>query len=410
MSNVIQASLVVTVTLLLAGCAVESTGVAADTRPDVPVDGGVKGGFPLPADPDASAPATPDATPSCAPGPGGDAADPIAAPVGEWTFVDVPGSRCMNGSATGFGVNPGASSELLVYFEGGGACFDPVTCLAVGHAGGFGAAELAPAVKGLTDGILSRTDPRNPYRDWSFVFVPYCTGDVHAGDNPSGPGGRAHVGFENVRHLLARVVPAYASADRVLVSGSSAGGFGAAYNFDQIARAFACTRARVDLLDDAGIPMGDAYLKPCLQALWRDTWGLERTLPKDCPECGAGERGGLGAVLPFLARKYPASRFAYLSATQDLTIRTFFGFGFSDRCASLSLMDGPLFEAGLLDVRTRILGGLPNAAVYAVAGFSALQHTFLGDPIGKTTTAGIPLDAWLGTFNAGDSRWQSEGP
>jgi hypothetical protein len=407
MANVIRAWLVASDAYFFIACGGDGPSVSIADSPGASRDAGVKGAIPgagTPAAPEPQGGA--DAGNACT-----NAASPIAAPAARWTFVDVPESRCMNGSATGFGINPGpATDRLLVYFEGGGACFDPVTCLAVGHASGFARDDLAPAVKGLTDGILSRTDPKNPFRDWSFVFVPYCTGDVHAGANPNGPSGRAHVGFANVTHLLERVVPAYASVERVLVSGSSAGGFGAAYNFDQIARGFSCSRARVDLLDDAGIPMGDSYLRPCLQELWRTTWGLDRTLPSDCPDCGAGEKGGLSAVLPFLAAKYPTSRFAYLSATQDITIRTFFGFGFSKGCASLSLMDGNLFEAGLLDVRTRVLGGSPNAAVYSVGDLSALQHTFLGEPLARTVAAGQELDSWLTAFDGRDPRWGSVGP
>ena len=32
-------------------------------------------------------------------------------------------------------------------------------------------------------GIFDLADPRNAVRDWSMVFVPYCTGDVHSGSN-----------------------------------------------------------------------------------------------------------------------------------------------------------------------------------------------------------------------------------
>ncbi len=351
-----------------------------------------------------------DSGPACAPDPTFAPGRAIAAPAdGSWTFIDVPESKCMNGSPTGFGVSLSPSStQVLVYFEGGGACFDLVTCLAASHASGFGTKDLAGALKGPASGVLSRTDTANPFRDWSFVFIPYCTGDVHAGDNPNGPSNRAHVGFANARHALERLIPSFPRVDRVVVSGSSAGGFGAAYNFDQVARAFPC--ARVDLLDDAGIPMADAYLKPCLQRLWRDTWRLDKTLPVDCADCGAGEKGGISRVLPFIAHKYPASHFAYLSGTEDATIRTFYGYGYSDGCASLWLMDANLFHAGLLDVRDDVLAGTSNTALYLVGGFSATQHTFLAGDLTKTTTAGVTLPAWLDDFAAGHSSWRSEGP
>jgi hypothetical protein len=55
--------------------------------------------------------------------------DGLGAPPGEWTWLDVAGSRCGNGSPTGIAVNvrPGAQ-RLVVLLEGGGACDSGQTC------------------------------------------------------------------------------------------------------------------------------------------------------------------------------------------------------------------------------------------------------------------------------------------
>jgi hypothetical protein len=36
-------------------------------------------------------------------------------------------------------------------------------------------------------GLLDRANPQNPVRDWSLLFVPYCTGDVHSASNVPQP-------------------------------------------------------------------------------------------------------------------------------------------------------------------------------------------------------------------------------
>src|SRR5690606_5667790 len=95
---------------------------------------------------------------------------------------------------------------------------------------------------------------KNPVGDWSFVFVPYCTGDVHAGDRadqavPDVGGAQQFVGYRNVAAYLERIVPTWSGVGHVLVTGESAGGFGAAFNYDRIADAFPGTR--VTLLDDS---------------------------------------------------------------------------------------------------------------------------------------------------------------
>src|SRR5690349_21607440 len=58
---------------------------------------------------------------------GGSVSDaaPVAPPPGVWTYYSVPGTECLNGAEAGFGIitNP-ASQDLMIYLEGGGACFN----------------------------------------------------------------------------------------------------------------------------------------------------------------------------------------------------------------------------------------------------------------------------------------------
>ena len=88
---------------------------------------------------------------------------------------------CRDGSSTGFGINPSnASKKLMIFLEGGGACFNAVTCLV--NPSAFSGNNYT----GSSAGIFNRADIANPVKDWNFVDVPYCTGDVHAGNNPNG--------------------------------------------------------------------------------------------------------------------------------------------------------------------------------------------------------------------------------
>src|SRR6266849_3054302 len=104
--------------------------------------------------------------------------DPITAPAMTWTAVPVAGSLCMNNQATGFGVNIAPNStKLLIYLEGGGACFNAITCSSVPKS-------WAPVDSSLTAisgrQLFSRSDP-NPFKDWNIVYVPYCSGDTFTG-------------------------------------------------------------------------------------------------------------------------------------------------------------------------------------------------------------------------------------
>ncbi|MEO1174995.1 MAG: pectin acetylesterase-family hydrolase, partial [Myxococcota bacterium] len=89
----------------------------------------------------------------------------------------VGGAKCRDGSDTGFLLRLGEdASEWLIYLEGGGACFNSVTCLA--NPNSFGAEDVAATVPGLEFGVFDRRDTVSPVAGWNAVYVPYCTGDV----------------------------------------------------------------------------------------------------------------------------------------------------------------------------------------------------------------------------------------
>ena len=133
---------------------------------------------------------------------------------GTWNWVDFPTALCRDGTPTGIGVNPSTtgSKKLMIFLEGGGACFNAQTCSA--NPAHFGKSELVnifvPAEG--TNGIFSRIDTNNAVADWNMVYIPYCTGDVHAGSAPNATvpgvaGTQQFVGYTNVTQYLSRIVP-----------------------------------------------------------------------------------------------------------------------------------------------------------------------------------------------------------
>ncbi|KAI9995853.1 hypothetical protein PInf_012921 [Phytophthora infestans] len=73
-------------------------------------------------------------------------------------------------------------SKLIIFFQGGGACTDEVTC-SFGLQCSLGAsATLSTVATSSSAGVLNHSISDNTFKDWNIVFVPYCTGDVHAGN------------------------------------------------------------------------------------------------------------------------------------------------------------------------------------------------------------------------------------
>lgn len=321
-----------------------------------------------------------------------------AADDGVWTWVDFPEAQCRDGSSTGIGVRYGSGTGVAIYFEGGGACFNTFTCGA--NPSSYDSDKFDQFVQSAGNGgIYDSSKPENPLADWTFVYVPYCTGDVHAGARPDGTidgvaGTQQFVGYLNVAKFLERIVPTFIdSADHVLVTGQSAGGFGAAFNYDRIADAF--PGKKVTLLDDSGPPMSDAFMVPCLQQMWRDAWNLDDILPVDCANCFPDNGGGLVNLGRYLAEKHVSQKFGLISSVGDNTIRFFFGFGNDDCTAVLPSTTVERFTMGLVDLRDNWLN--KPADTWGTFYLAGEQHTWIGGDSYYSATSGanIKLLDWV---------------
>jgi hypothetical protein len=335
------------------------------------------------------------------------------APTG-WDFFSIPNTFCRDGSGNGIYMRNGTANKLLIYFEGGGACttvgfchFNPANIDSVltgdgqsvlGTALAAGPGRQQPGVynNGTLDGIFSPDNAENPYKDWNMVYVPYCTGDVHFGSNEAGmvpnlAEPQKFVGYKNSREFMSHIAPTFkGKVERVVVTGASAGSFGAALNFSMIADSFAGTR--VDAVLDSGAPFEDAQWPACLQKSWRELWKMNDSFPKDCTECFNADGGGMIGLADFLIRKHPTGNIAAISSLHDEVIRLFFTPG-DDNCATIATADpfeitlgqiggtmlfsADTYEKGLLGLRAKYASTNRIASYYFAGDIDTQhQHTF----------------------------------
>ena len=323
-----------------------------------------------------------------------------AANLGAWTWIDVEGSVCRDGSPTGIGVRlQEDADDLMIYLEGGGACFNAQTCNPAANPNRFSEADFGDRIDRVGEaGILSSTNGDNPVADWNMVYVPYCTGDVHAGSFPNnsllageGVGTQQFVGHDNVERALALLADGLDAPDRVLLSGSSAGGLGALFNFDATARTFA--GADLTLLDDSGpLFFEDNVLSPQLAAQVVGLYNASVTVPNAGTVFGPD---GLPGLYELYAGRYPDANFGLASYLGDDTFQFFYGFGQIDPATG---QQDPItddeYAAALRSVRQQV----PEWATYFVPGD---DHTFLLRSEYYGTSAGVSVAAWLDALIGG---------
>ncbi len=318
----------------------------------------------------------------------------ITTPAG-WDFHQ--GGLCRDGSPAGFFVHfsPTNSDKLYIYLEGGGACDSATFCshnppnLETVFAGGaatqgqtiigsltFASTGQLPYVpsNGYSPGIFDTTNTANPFKDWNGVYVPYCTGDVHFGtlddvDIPSDGllADEPHqhfVGRRNLESYIGRIVPTFPNLSQVILTGASAGGFGAGLNYGMVQDTFT-TKIPVTVIDDSGPPFSAQYLPACLQKIWRNLWGFDAVLPSDCTECFNADGSGLTNVVYYWLQKYPTAKVGVVTTMEDEVIRLFFSQSLNS-CASNN--------ATALTVGQALCGGY-TCAQYT-AGINDLLGTF----------------------------------
>jgi hypothetical protein len=178
-------------------------------------------------------------------------------PVDEWTVIEPGGDTlCSNGTPFSYFVRPNSaeSDNLMVYFQGGGACwFGDICNLAVNptYDPFVDETDTPPA-----SGIMDFANEENPFADYSVVFVPYCTADVHIGSSDTTYTDSAgdevtifHRGYENSTTVLDWTFANFEAPETVFVTGSSAGSIPAPFYAEFVAEAY--PEARIEVLGDA---------------------------------------------------------------------------------------------------------------------------------------------------------------
>ena len=159
------------------------------------------------------------------------APSPTTPPSGHTWKKIIPGGdcECADGSEFAFWERRADPSKVVFFLDGGGVCFEAATCAFTRSSGGgpegydWSTWGDDPARE---DGIFNFARADNPFRDYSFVYVPSCTGDAHLGDATRKYSSELtvqHKGFVNGTAAVSFLSERYPDAAQVVVVGKSVG-------------------------------------------------------------------------------------------------------------------------------------------------------------------------------------------
>ncbi|MBI1254070.1 MAG: hypothetical protein GC196_06975 [Hyphomonas sp.] len=316
---------------------------------------------------------------------------PAGAPAA-WTTI-APGGEtlCATGTPYSFHVRGGDASRVMIFLNGGGACWSGDLCdPSLGANAYTPFAEMDSNNPAKMGGVFDAKNPKNPFTGWTQVFVSYCTGDSHLGAADAAYTTSAgkeltihHRGKANVQSALDWVYANYPAPSRVFVGGASAGAIASPFYAGVVADHYPLA----EIVQYAGGAGG--YRAEAVSGLL-ETWGAFTNMP-DWPELATFDRATFKTedFFRITAARHPAMRMHQFNNVDDEVQQMFLSLmGVSDPVRRL-------MQANLGDLAADI----PNFRSYSAAGE---DHTLLRyDRLYTTETDGVRAVDWVRDISEG---------
>ncbi len=309
--------------------------------------------------------------------------------------------RCADGSDHAFHTRAGDPSKVLLYFQGGGACVDEVTCRSTDGTYKAGTwPEDHP--DDSWSGIFAVDEPRNPFNGWTYVYVPYCSADFFLGDTVTDHGSGLtieHRGANTARRALDHVVEQHGDLEQLVVAGTSAGAVPTPLIAGLASDALPGAEITV-LADGAGAYPSD----PALNRFLGDVWGTAASIPA-WPELESLDVGDFGIpdLFSLAGAHDPSIRMTRFDDSDDLVQAYFIDIlvGAAQRYgAGVTPFDGDVLAA--LDRNEDDIedDGVPLDVFIAPGG----DHTVLDQPrLYELEVDGVALVDWIALLLDGES-------
>ena len=302
---------------------------------------------------------------------------------------------CTDGSEYRFFVKQGEPDKLMFYLEGGGACWDGANCdpdLQPSYQ-----INLAATDPANSHGILAFEHPENPFADYTVVYAPYCSADVHLGDSvqvhtaPTVEGHESHEvniqhrGLVNASAAMQWAIDHLPMPEQIFVTGSSAGSIPSPFYALKLAQQYPGADI-VQLGDASGGYRGFANFSPY------DVWSTDQVLAEmDYINNISANEFSFHQLYIGVERENPGIRFASYDNAEDNVQKQFLALGGTPTESLLPLLQGNLEE---------ISKAIPDFRYYVAGG---TMHTILLRPeVYSYEVAGVRFVDWLTELAAGE--------
>lgn len=274
---------------------------------------------------------------------------------GKWYRITPDGTKSSDGSEWHGLIRVGTENKVVVYFFGGGASISGYTS----ERGKEFFATTAQVQDFVASGGIGSTSEENPFRDWTFLVLPYASGDFHSGTGEyhytDGNKEKVvyHNGYNNYSAFMDAAMPYVGNPETLLVTGFSAGGFAASLLADDVIDRFP-SAGNITVCVDSSLLLYDGWHETAVN-LWQS--------PKEISDRLTGDNIVLDSLTALYQKRAGTVKILFDCSCRDDTLQEYQAFIRTGTMIK-SKENGDLFQADLAKMTDGLQKNIPGIGIY----------------------------------------------
>ena len=313
--------------------------------------------------------------------------------IGKWYDVAVEGTQSSDGSEWHGIFKKGTENKVVVYFFGGGVSITPET-----SEGGnkFYATNMTGQDFVAQGGIGSNAE-NNPFKDWSFLVIPYATGDFHSGTGIyDGNKTVYHTGYSNYAAFVEQIKPYVGEPDTLLVTGFSAGGFGTSLLADDVIDRFPSAK-NITVCVDSSLLLYDGWHETAVD-LWHS--------PKEISDRLTTDNLVLDSLTALHEKRGDSVKILFDCSYRDDTLQQYQAY-IRTGTMTKDKENGDLFQKDLVEMVNGLQKNIPGIGIY-IWNYAEdtethnTQHTIISSNVFDKLEDSVSVADWIYAAINGD--------
>ena len=275
--------------------------------------------------------------------------------VGVWYRITPENAKSSDGSEWHGIFRKGSENKVVVYFFGGGVSI-------TGETSEGGTNFFATTMTGqdfVAQGGIGSMADENPFRDWTFIVIPYASGDFHTGTGEyhytqNGEDKVVyHNGYNNYAAFIEEIKEYVGEPDTLLVTGFSAGGFAASLLADDVIDRFPTAR-NITVCVDSSLLLYDGWHDTAVN-LWRS--------PKEISDRLTTNNIVLDSLTALYKQRGDSVKILFDCSYRDDTLQQYQAYIDSEKMDKTKEL-GDQFQQNLKDMVKGLQENIPGIGIY----------------------------------------------